>query len=184
MTDEKILPPFEIIFNKYKQKIFNLIYRLLNDSHQAEDLTQETFLRAYKAYNSFRQEAHIYSWLYCIALNICREKIRCEAGQKKPTTVSLDQTFSDKDGKDLSEQISDPASNTPLEILEKESIRLKIKEAIASLPDKYSKIIILREIEQLSYEETAKILNISCELVGVRLIRARRMLRKKLKNFL
>lgn len=80
------LPPFEFIFDKYKQKIFNLIYRLLNDSHQAEDLTQETFLRAYKAYNNFRQEADVYSWLYCIALNLCREKIR-QLSRKKKTPL-------------------------------------------------------------------------------------------------
>ncbi|MCK4532957.1 sigma-70 family RNA polymerase sigma factor [bacterium] len=177
------LPPFEIIFDKYKQKIFNLIYRLLNNPNQAEDLTQETFLRAYKAYNNFRQEADIYSWLYCIALNLCREKIRRLAKQRKNTIISLDQTFEDKDGKEINKQIPDPYAKTPLEILEKESTRSKIRTAIASLPEKYSKIIILREIEQFSYEEIAKILNISGELVGVRLIRARKMLKKKLKKF-
>lgn len=178
------LPPFEIIFDKYKQKIFNLIYRLLNNPNQAEDLTQETFLRAYKAYNNFRQEADIYSWLYCIALNLCREKIRRLVTQRKTTIISLDQTFEDKDGKETNRQIPDPYTKTPLEILEKESTRSKIRTAIASLPEKYSKIIILREIEQFSYEEIAKILNISGELVGVRLIRARKMLKKKIKRFL
>ena len=109
------LPPFEFIFDKYKQKIFNLIYRLLNDSHQAENLTQETFLRAYKAYNNFRQEADVYSWLYCIALNLCRKKIRQLSRKKKNPIISLDQTFEDKDGNQINKQIPDPSSNTPLE---------------------------------------------------------------------
>ena len=104
--------------------------------------------------------------------------------RKTGNLISLDQKFIDKDGKEMVQQISDPSSQTPLEILEKEDIRLKIKAAVQLLPDKYNQIIILREIEGLSYEEIAGILNISSELIGVRLIRARKMLKEKLKNIL
>ncbi len=181
------LPNFEVIYNKYKQKIFALVYRLMNDISEAEDLTQEIFTRAYKNYNKFRYESAVYSWLYRIGINLCGERIRYIVRQKKKTTgnlISLDQKSFDKNGKEISRQISDPSSQTPLEILEKEDIRLKIKEAIELLPDKYNQIIILREIEDLPYEEIARILNISSEVVGVRLIRARKMLKEKLKNIL
>lgn len=174
---------FEIIFNKYKQKVFSLIYHIVKNVETAEDLTQEVFLRVYKSYKRFRQESHIYSWIYKIAMNLALEKIRNEKRKMKRMgeVVSLDKTVIDEDGQEMPQQISDTTDTNPLEVLEKEETHKLITYEIESLPEKYRRIIILREIENLSYEEISKILNTSIDVIGVQLIRAREMLKERLK---
>ena len=99
-------------------------------------------------------------------------------------SLSLDQVTFDKNGEETKKQFTDPAVITPSELSERQEIRTQIKEAISSLPDKYAHVFILREIEELSYEEIAEILGISIETVGVRLIRASEMLQKKLEKIM
>lgn len=69
-------PLFDDVFNRYKQKIFAIAYRMFENTGEAEDITQEVFVRAWRSYDNFRQESEVYSWLYRIAINLCREKIR------------------------------------------------------------------------------------------------------------
>ncbi len=177
---------FEIIYNEYKKKIFALVYRLLRDAEESEDSTQEVFVKAYKSYGKFRHEAHVYSWLYRIAVNVCNERLRKKKAcrDKVGIMLSLDNKTQDSDGKEISAQIPDTSQPMPLEIFERQQQIHIVRKTILSLPDKYRDIIILREIENTSYEEISNILNISIETVGVRLIRAREKLKKKLKNFL
>ena len=179
-------PSFDEVFNKYKQRIFSLIYRLIPETTEAEDLTQEVFLRAFKAYEKFREEAEIYSWLYRITLNLCKEVLRKKMRLKKHVKeiTSLNHEFTNDEGKKKPAEFQDISSTLPLEILEKEEKRKTIREAIDSLPSKYKDVIILCDIEEMSYEEVAKILKISVDAVGVRLYRARNILKIKLKKFL
>lgn len=179
-------PSFEHIFELYKQKIFELVYRMFNNPADAEDIAQEVFLRAYKSYDNFRQESEVYSWLYSIAVNLCREKIRTKVMQRKhiSTIISLDQSIEDENGNKLQKEIPDPSCPPAHLAAENHEIRESIKKAIDSLPGKYSEIIILRDIGGLSYEEISKISGLSIDAIGVRLIRARTMLKAKLKRFL
>ncbi len=183
---DKNVHPFEEVFHLYKQKIYKLIYHLTNNAHQAEDITQEVFIRAYKNYHRFRFESAIYSWLYRIALNLCREIQRQEISKRKNLgqEIFIDEIYPNQDGEDQPAQFKDLAAATPLENLEKKEIADKIQDALGTLAEKYARVFILKEIEGYSYEEISRILDISTTVVGIRLLRARKALRKKLKNIL
>lgn len=157
--------PFDVLFKEYNQKIFNLIYRLTGNYDDAKDLTQDVFLLAYKSYSRFRQEANVYSWLYKIALNHCSNNFK-----KKRKIVSLDEYMTN----------NNPGAD---EELEKKEEEIKVRWAINTLPNKYKEVIILREIENLSYNDISKILSLSKEVVAIRLFRARIKLKKKLEKF-
>ena len=161
------LPPFELLFEQYKEKIFRLVYRMTGDDEESRDLTQEVFLSAYRSYKKFRQEANFYSYLYRIAVNTTINHLK-----KKKKTVSLDERAN---------KLFD-LRNNPHRLLEQEETRRLIRKAVNSLSSKYRDVIILKEIEGLAYVEIAKILEISIETVGARLVRAREKLRKKLRR--
>lgn len=182
----KSVPPFEEVFQLYKQRIYNVVYHLVNNPHKAEDITQEVFIRAYKNYSNFRFESAVYSWLYRIALNLCREILRKEIIQRGNLgkEVSLDEVCPNQDGEGQLLQFKDNSIPTPLENLENKEVGIIIKEALGTIPPKYGDVFILKEIEGYSYEEISRLLDISISVVGIRLLRARNALRKKLKNIL
>jgi len=161
------LPPFELLFEQYKEKIFRLVYRMTGDDEESRDLTQEVFLSAYRSYKKFRQEANFYSYLYRIAVNTTLNHLK-----RKKKTFSLDERAN---------KLFDPGNN-PHRLLEQEETRRFIRKAVSSLPSKYREVIILKEMEGFAYAEIARILEISIETVGVRLVRAREKLRKKLRR--
>jgi len=178
---------FTDLFEQNKEKIFQLAYRFLGNKVDAEDVTQEVFIRAYKNYNDFRNESEIYSWLYRIAINLCKEKIRYKQRQKKHTggeLVSIDHKIEDENGENMEQQFVDRTDRRPIDDLILKETQENIRKEIERLPQKYAEVIILKELENMSYEEISKLLNISIDVIGVRLIRARSMLKTKLKKFL
>ncbi len=164
---------FGILVNKYKTKVYHLAYSLSHDAQAADDLAQEVFIKAYYALDKFREKAEFGTWIYRITVNHCRDFLR---KRNRMTQISLENIIG---------KISAHVDETlPEEKEQEEAQRGKVVHtAIQTLPDKYKVILSLRDIQDFSYSEIAKILDLSPGTVDSRLHRARKMLRKKLEPF-
>jgi RNA polymerase sigma-70 factor (ECF subfamily) len=167
---------FSRLIDNYKNIVYNLAYRMSNNSQEAEDISQEAFLRAYQSLAHFNPSYKFSTWLYQITLNIIRDKFK----RKEIDYVSLDTPVETDD----SEFYSQPADYThnPEQVIDQQEKAQVIQKAIFSLPLKYREIIVLRHIQDLSYIEIANILKLPQGTVKVRLYRAREQLRKILLN--
>ena len=168
---------FSELIDKYKNLVFNLAYRMTNNLNDAEDISQEVFIRVYKSLYNFNPNYKFSTWLYQMTLNLCRDRFR----KGKIPSVSLDAPLKEDDQKDFSSIIPDNQNN-PEEIFIGVEQTNFINDLITSLPLKYREVIILRHLRDLSYEEMSKILNISLGSVKTRLFRARELLKNKLQK--
>lgn len=168
---------FSELIDKYKNLVFNLAYRMTCNLQDAEDISQEVFIRVYKSLSNFNPRYKFSTWLYQMTLNLCRDRFR----KGKIPSISLDTPPNEGDQKDFNSLIADPKNNLEETFLQAEQTNF-INDLIASLPLKYREVIILRHLRDLSYEEMSKILNISLGSVKTRLFRAREKLREILKN--
>jgi len=167
---------FAQIVERYRNQIYGFIYRMVKDRVEAEDLTQETFIKAYNALGSFNTEYAFSTWLYKIATNNCIDFFR----KRRLKTYSLDNPIQAKDG-ELTRDFPDHDLGPEKGLISREKT-LQIQDAIESLPPKYKQAILLRHAKDKSYEEIAEELNIPLGTVKVRIFRAREMLKKKLKE--
>ena len=174
---------FDELVAAYEKKIFNVIYRFLGDHEEAADLTQETFISAYKSYQRFRGDAKVYTWLYQIAINHCRNRLRQRGRARALQIESLDQPRDWDDESDSSGREIADLKQAPHTVLEEKELRQRILAAVQSLPPDYREVVILREIQGLSYNEIAEAANLSLDNVKTRLSRARAMLRRKLEPY-
>jgi len=168
---------FSELIDKYKNLVFNLAYRMTYNLQDAEDISQEVFIRVYKSLSNFNPRYKFSTWLYQVTLNLCRDRFR----KGKIPSVSLDTPPNEDDPKDFNSLIANPKNNLEEAFLQAEQTNF-INDLIASLPLKYREVIILRHLRDLSYEEMSKILNISLGLVKTRLFRARELLKNKLQK--
>lgn len=170
---------FEQLFNSYSPSIYNFINKLVKNNEEADDILQETFLRAWKYRKKFSLEKDFSRWLYQIAHNCCRKFFR-------PKFIRFF-TFSELtlDGEDspvILERLSDRQKLTPeQELAEKDTLE-KIRKMIQALPKKFRAVIILRYQENMSYEEISEITSIPLGTVKTYLFRAHKILQKKLKQ--
>ena len=165
---------FGDIVLKYQDKIYNLCRHMLGNANDAEDAAQDVFLKAYQALPKFQPEASLYTWLYRIATNTCIDY------KKKPIFESL---FGDSgEGERL---VHDRASDAPSpeKLYESKQIDQALQESLGKLSPKLRAIIILKEIEELSYEEIGDTLEISMGTVKSRIARAREELQKLMLEF-
>jgi RNA polymerase sigma-70 factor (ECF subfamily) len=159
---------FEALVRKYQDRVYNLCRYMLQDPTNAQDAAQDVFLKAYKALKDFRPDSSLYTWIYRIAVTTCldyRKKSRREAFRTEP----------------LSEDLPS-AEPLPEQLYESGEIPNSIQLALQKLPEKLKAAIVLREIEELSYEEIAEVLHTSTGTVKSRISRAREQLRHLLKN--
>jgi RNA polymerase sigma-70 factor, ECF subfamily len=161
---------FDRLVERYYQRIDRLAQQVVRHPMAAEDITQECFLRAYRALPRFRGEASFYSWLYRITINLSLNYLRRQAHQV-PTTH-------DSDASAL------PAATDPSVVLEAQERERLIRSAVDTLPAHYRITIILRDLEGLSYQEIADILGIPLGTVKSRINFGKRLLRKTLRAFL
>ena len=168
---------FGILQKKYTRIISSLIRRMVKNEDDIDDLTQETFIKAYNALSTFHFGYSFSSWLYRIASNNCIDFLR----KKKFTTVSLNKTFQNSESDDEPWEIEDTSYLPDIDMLSEER-KKAIFEAIESLPEEYNKIIKLRHEEELDYLQIANSLNLPLGTVKAHLFRARKMLLTQLKK--
>jgi RNA polymerase sigma-70 factor (ECF subfamily) len=156
---------FESLVNRYKVKLFNVIYRMIGIKEEAEDILQETFLRVFRERQSYDFQYQFSTWIYTIALNLTKNELK-----KRNRFKFLGIEFLPKEKSYMEQEFND-----------KESLNYFLEKAISTMPDKYKKVFLLRDINQLSYEEISESLSIPLGTVKSRVNRARLMLRKKLK---
>ncbi|WP_077210514.1 RNA polymerase sigma factor SigW [Bacillus dakarensis] len=160
----------------FKDKIFQLCYRMLGNRHEAEDMAQEAFIRAYVNITSFNINLKFSTWLYRIATNLCIDRIR-----KKKPDFYLDAEVAGTDGLTMYSQV--PAETTlPEEEVESIELQDTIQREISKLPEKYRTVIVLKYIEELSLNEISEILDMPLGTVKTRIHRGREALRQQLRN--
>lgn len=160
----------------YKEAVYSIIYRMVHNQQEAEDLMQETFIKAYNSITSFNEEYAFSTWLFKIATNNCIDFFR----KRKLRTYSMDQSIRYKDD-EIQVEYADDKPTIEKEIISSEKSKI-IKIAIEQLPEKYRQAIVLRHQEERSYEEIAEIMNLPLGTVKARIFRAREMLYKSLKD--
>lgn len=167
---------FELLVLKYQRKLGRLLSRLVRDPAEVEDVTQEAFVKAYRALGSFRGDSAFYTWLYRIGINTAKNHL-VALGRRAPTSTPFDseeaETFDDGD------QLRD--FNTPEAELMSKQIARTVNESMEALPEELRTAITLREIEGLSYEEIAQVMGCPIGTVRSRIFRAREAIAERLR---
>ncbi len=171
---------FDTLVNRYAPDIYSLLLRITEDTEEASDLTQETFLRALKSIKKFRGDSELKTWLFRIAINQSKNKFRWWKRRKREKTVSIDAPIGES-GTPMSETIKTHLANPEESTLQNERKKF-LFEALKELPDIFREAVILCDIEGLTYEEIAAVLEINIGTVKSRIARGREELRKKLKD--
>jgi RNA polymerase sigma-70 factor (ECF subfamily) len=174
---------FEILVHERSGEIYGLLYRLTENSEEARDLTQETFLRAFQSIAHFRGESDLRTWMYRIAINQARNRWRWWRRRRRDVTVSIDAPQANGQNSLLATLKSDNGGNPEKEALAHERERA-LHKALSSLKRVYREAVVLRDIEGFAYEEIAVTLEISVGTVKSRLARGRQELRRKLEGSL
>lgn len=171
---------FQELVQRYGQKLYTFGRRMCRDESDAEDLVQDTFLNVFRYLKDFRYETKFKNWIYRVAANTALKQRRRSKFAREPD-LPLEELL-DREGLAAPAEIPEWA-RMPLEQVLNEELLGILRQAIWSLPEKYRIVVILRDIEEFSTEDTAQILNLSPANVKVRLHRARLFLRDKLKGY-
>jgi len=170
---------FELLVAKYQRKLARLLSRLVRNPTEVEDVSQEAFIKAYRALPSFRGDSAFYTWLYRIGINTAKNFLVSQ-GRRAPTTTDFNaeeaETFDDAD------QLRD--NNTPENELMSKQIAATVNKAMESLPDDLRTALTLREIDGMSYEDIAAIMNCPIGTVRSRIFRAREAVAERLRPLL
>ena len=169
---------FHELIRPYERTVFLTAVSVLRDSTEAEDAAQEAMIKAYRALGSFRGDAKFSTWLTTITLNEARSRLRKSA---RVRVESLDDTGQEED---FTPFLVADWREIPSETLEREELAQQIQNAIEGLPPSYREVFLLRDKEEMSIEEIAQALEVTANLVKVRLFRARMMLQKQLAPYL
>ena len=158
---------FDLLFSRYQFKIHNLVSRYVRDSEEVYDVTQEAFIKAFRALPKFRGDSAFYTWLYRIAINTAKNHL--VARSRRPPGVDVDVADAEfMDGADYLRDSEDPESS-----LARDQLQAEIDQAIADLPDDLRSAVTLREFDGLSYEEIAAVMECPVGTVRSRIFRAR-----------
>ncbi|HET6611788.1 MAG TPA: sigma-70 family RNA polymerase sigma factor [Kofleriaceae bacterium] len=171
---------FREVVDQHRQSVYNLTLRMLGDAAEAEDVAQEVFITVFKSIDGFRGDAKLSTWIYRIAANQCKNRIKYLARRKSKSRVEYD----DDVGRHQSGGVVAAPANLRQPDTQLEGVQLEamVSEAIASLDEDYRLVVVLRDIEELSYEDICQITGLPEGTVKSRLHRARMALRKKLRN--
>jgi len=170
---------FELLVAKYQRKLARLLSRLIRDPAEIEDISQEAFIKAYRALPSFRGDSAFYTWLYRIGINTAKNFLMSQ-GRRAPTTTDFNaeeaETFDDAD------QLRD--NNTPENELMSKQVAATVNKAVEGLPEELRVALTLREIEGMSYEDIAAMMDCPIGTVRSRIFRAREAVAERLRPLL
>lgn len=170
---------FELLVIKYQRKLARLLSRFIRDASEVEDVTQEAFIKAYRALPSFRGDSAFYTWLYRIGINTAKNYL-VAMGRRAPTSTEFNND--DAEGFEEAERLRD--FNTPENELMSKQVARTVNQTMAQLPEELKTAITLREIEGLSYEDIANIMNCPIGTVRSRIFRAREAIAEQLRPLL
>jgi RNA polymerase sigma-70 factor (ECF subfamily) len=170
---------FELLVEKYQRKLARLLSRFIRDSAEVEDVTQEAFIKAYRALPAFRGDSAFYTWLYRIGINTAKNYLMA-MGRRAPTSTEVE--AEEAEGFEEGEQLRD--INTPESLLLSNEIAETVNSTIEQLPEELRTAIQLREIEGMSYEDIAQVMNCPIGTVRSRIFRAREAIAERLRPLL
>jgi RNA polymerase sigma-70 factor, ECF subfamily len=170
---------FELLVEKYQRKLARLLSRFIRDPAEVEDVTQEAFIKAYRALPAFRGDSAFYTWLYRIGINTAKNYLMA-MGRRAPTSTEVE--AEEAEGFDEGEQLRD--INTPESVLLSNEIAATVNATIEQLPEELRTAIQMREIEGMSYEDIAKAMNCPIGTVRSRIFRAREAIAEQLRPLL
>jgi RNA polymerase sigma-70 factor (ECF subfamily) len=163
---------FASIIERHTAAVFRMALRVVGNREDAEEASQDAFVRAFRALDKFRRDAKFSTWLYRITMNVCLTKAR----QSRPDVTSIDASMDDEDDS-APLQIPDQGDN-PDQLVERSEFQQRVRDLIASLPPKSSAVLTLYHIQNLSYEEISEALELPIGTVKAHLFRARNALKK------
>jgi RNA polymerase sigma-70 factor (ECF subfamily) len=169
---------YETLVSDYQQPVFNLISRLLNDSSDVSDVVQEVFLKIFRKINAFRGDSSLKTWVYRIAVNEAYNHQRWFSRHRRPE-IGLQNEDEGEGGLSYFQRLSDPG-RSPFDCASDKEQHALVEAALARLNPSFRAAVVLRDIEELSYEEIAEILQIALGTVKSRILRGREALRKEL----
>ena len=169
---------FEFLVLRYQHRLLGLIGRLVRDPHEAEDIAQETFIKAYKALANFRGESAFYTWLYRIAINTANNYLVSRGRRPPDTDVDID------DDEQVDAQYALADHDNPESLQRRDELKKAIDQAIAELPEDLRTAFSLREFSGLSYEEITEIMGCPVGTVRSRIFRAREAIDNKIRPLL
>ena len=161
---------FEALVAAYEKNVFNVALQMTGNREDAQDMTQEAFLKAYSSLSSFRGDSKFSSWLYRIVSNVCLDFKRRQG--RRPSSAL---TVEDDEGENIQLDIADE-SQSPEALLERKMTREAVRAGLQQLPDEQRQILLLREIQGLSYEEIGEAMGLEAGTVKSRIFRARKKL--------
>ncbi len=170
---------FELLVSKYQRKLARLLARFIRDPVEVEDVAQEAFIKAYRALPSFRGDSAFYTWLYRIGINTAKNYL-VAMGRRAPTTTEFNSE--DAESFEDGEQLRD--INTPESMMMSKEIARTVSDTMEQLPEELRDAITLRELEGLSYEDIATIMNCPIGTVRSRIFRAREAIAEQLRPLL
>src|SRR5215471_8161628 len=171
---------FEQLVDKYKQPVLNLVYRMLRDATEAEDVAQTVFVQVYKSAARYQVASKFSTWLFTIARNLCLNEIR---RRSRHPAESMDAPHPEQEDQPL-HQFEDKKTFAPPESLLQKELQAKIDEALADLPENQRTAILLCRQEELSYEQIAEVLGCSVSATKSLIHRGREVLKQRLKPYL
>ena len=170
---------FNLLVEKYQRKLTRLLSRFIRDQAEVEDVTQEAFIKAYRALPAFRGDSAFYTWLYRIGINTAKNYLMA-MGRRAPTSTEVE--AEDAEGFEEGEQLRD--INTPESVLLSNEIAETVNSTIEQLPEELRQAIQMREIEGLSYEDIAQAMDCPIGTVRSRIFRAREAIAERLRPLL
>ncbi|MGA7950564.1 MAG: RNA polymerase sigma factor RpoE [Thiobacillaceae bacterium] len=170
---------FELLVMKYERKLGRLLSRMVRDAAEIDDITQESFIKAYRALPQFRGESAFYTWLYRIAVNTAKNYLMAKGKREVATSDMVDE-----DGEGMDDVLMPHDIATPDAELQTKQIAKAVNETVDALPEELRTAITLREIEGLSYEEIARMMDCPIGTVRSRIFRAREAIAEKIRPML
>jgi len=184
---ERLVARDEVAFNElvelYERRVFALVFRMLGRRHEAEELTQEVFVQVFKSIDRFRGEAKLSTWLFRVAVNLCKNRMKYHARRGGPDQADI-QVMAERSSFGEAEGVSVGSVERPDELVAGIQLERIVKQAIGELEPDFREPVILRDVEDMSYEEISEVTGLPRGTVKSRIHRGRAQLRKRVEQIL